>query len=265
MLANAILPAHTCDFLQECGSYCLTLSMPILLAGRERHRQDPHRAQPGGRGHNLVNRGRHDGCAPVHIHLLPYVGLQVMLDACVTRSAGHHASVLRQGEARAAACCSGRHTTQTRTFRRRPCLTSTMAAAATSLFWAVRRYNPNFLLVVAARQAVARPLVTVYSYPDCSTTLLRSHSAPANSADRASAPLRDVLDVMMFQSLAQIDAEGNVNVSNFPSGRSPGCGGFIDISQSAKKVGIASLCRMSDTLPSATRGALVEYQCTSFR
>ena len=35
--------------------------------------------------------------------------------------------------------------------------------------------------------------------------------------------------------MAEVSARGDVNVSSFP-GRSPGCGGFIDISQSARKV-----------------------------
>ena len=38
-----------------------------------------------------------------------------------------------------------------------------------------------------------------------------------------------------FESFAQIDATGNVNVSKF-NGKSVGCGGFIDITQHAKKV-----------------------------
>jgi propionate CoA-transferase len=35
--------------------------------------------------------------------------------------------------------------------------------------------------------------------------------------------------------MAEVDEEGNVNVSYFPP-RTPGCGGFIDISQTAKRV-----------------------------
>jgi propionate CoA-transferase len=38
-----------------------------------------------------------------------------------------------------------------------------------------------------------------------------------------------------FESFAQVDALGNVNVSKF-NGKSVGCGGFIDITQHAKKV-----------------------------
>jgi propionate CoA-transferase len=42
------------------------------------------------------------------------------------------------------------------------------------------------------------------------------------------------LDVA-FESFAQVDTAGNVNVSKF-NGKSVGCGGFIDITQHAKKV-----------------------------
>lgn len=36
--------------------------------------------------------------------------------------------------------------------------------------------------------------------------------------------------------MAQVDRWGNVNASNFAPGRNPGCGGFIDISQSVGKL-----------------------------
>jgi propionate CoA-transferase len=69
-----------------------------------------------------------------------------------------------------------------------------------------------------------------------------------------------------FESFAQVDAAGNVNVSKF-NGKSVGCGGFIDITQHAKKVvyvgsftaGGLKLAAANGTLKIATEGKHKKY------
>ena len=59
-----------------------------------------------------------------------------------------------------------------------------------------------------------------------------------------------------FLGAAQIDAEGNVNVSRF-GGRAAGQGGFIDISQTAKKVVFCTYFKAKDFESSVQDGKLV--------
>lgn len=59
-----------------------------------------------------------------------------------------------------------------------------------------------------------------------------------------------------FLGMAEVDEEGNVNVSNFGPGRMPGCGGFIDISQSAKQV-VFMGCHTSGGLKVDVKGGQV--------
>jgi propionate CoA-transferase len=62
------------------------------------------------------------------------------------------------------------------------------------------------------------------------------------------------LDVA-FESFAQVDAIGNVNVSKF-NGKSVGCGGFIDITQHAKKVVYVGSFTAGDLQVAAADGKL---------
>jgi propionate CoA-transferase len=61
---------------------------------------------------------------------------------------------------------------------------------------------------------------------------------------------------MTFLGAAQVDAEGNVNVSRF-GGRAAGQGGFIDISQTAKKVVFCTYFKAKDFESSVENGKLV--------
>ncbi|GMH45203.1 hypothetical protein BSKO_13160 [Bryopsis sp. KO-2023] len=62
-----------------------------------------------------------------------------------------------------------------------------------------------------------------------------------------------------FLGMAEVDKEGNVNVSNFGPGRMPGCGGFIDISQSSKQV-VFMGCHTSGGLKVDVDGGRINIQ-----